>query len=273
MVDTASNGSGGRVKPEDVISTLKDDGDFDRLRRKIIRKLKDNEELRSNIISMVKQSASLSRPGAESMKPHQLSDAIHQEIGDKLMNQVSDSLWNIIKSADGMQSEIKETVQSVYDKLSNPGGKDNGESSSRKDSSPVNKLESRDATGAFAASDTLSDEDLNEPIGFALKRSKKNQMNNVDRPSDTLSDEGLNEPIGFALRRNKKKNQMNNVDRPNRHKRKAIKAKVGESWQLDDLEEPDNLDYDAPPGFSSVLKHKHSGDASDEDPDVPPGFG
>lgn len=159
------------------------------------------------------------------------------------MNQVSDSLWNIIKSADGMQSEIKETVQSVYDKLSNPGGKDNGESSSQKDSSPVNKLESRDATGAFAAIDTLSDDDLNEPIGF-------------------------------ALRRNKKKNQMNNVDRPNRRKRKAIKAKVGDSWQLDDLEEPGNLDYDAPPGFSSVLKHnKHSGDASDEDPDVPPGFG
>ncbi|XP_047967293.1 uncharacterized protein LOC125211511 [Salvia hispanica] len=244
MVDTGSNGSGGRVKPEDVISTLKDDGDFDRLRRKIIRKLKDDEELRSNIISMVKQSASLSCPGVESMKPRQLSDAIHQEIGDKLMNQVSDCLWNIIKSADGVQSEIKETVQSVYDKLSNPGGKDNGESSSRKDSSPVNKLESRDATGAFAASATLSDEDLNEPTGFALRRKKKN-----------------------------KKNQMNNVDRPNRRKRKAIKAKVGDSWQLDDLEEPDNLDYDVPPGFSSVLEHKHSGDASDEDPDVPPGFG
>ncbi|XP_042020344.1 uncharacterized protein LOC121768065 isoform X3 [Salvia splendens] len=221
MIDTGSNGSGGRVKPEVVISTLKDDGDFDRLRRKTIRKLKDDEELRSNIISMVKQSAALSRPGVESMKPRQLSDAIHQEIGDKLMNQISDGLWNIIKSADGMQSEIKETVRSVYDKLSNPGGKDNG---------------------AFAASDTLSDEDLNEPIGFALRRKKK-------------------------------KNQMNNVDRPNRRKRKAIKAKVGDSWQLDELEEPDNLDYDAPPGFSSVLEHKHSGDASYEDPDVPPGFG
>ncbi|KAL1568993.1 hypothetical protein AAHA92_00529 [Salvia divinorum] len=241
MLDTGSNGSGGRVKPEDVISNLKDDGDFDRLRRKIIRKLKDNEELRSNIISMVKQSASLSRPGAESMKPRQLSDAIHQEIGDKLMNQVSDGLWNIIKSAEGMQSEIKETVQSVYNKLSSPEGKDNGEPSSRKDSSPVNKLESCDATGAFAANDTLSDEDFNKPLGFALRRNKKNQMNNVDRP--------------------------------NRRKRKAIKAKVGENWQLEDLEEPDNLDYDAPPGFSSVFKHKHTGDASDEDPDVPPGFG
>ncbi|KAG6382293.1 hypothetical protein SASPL_158038 [Salvia splendens] len=166
MIDTGSNGSGGRVKPEVVISTLKDDGDFDRLRRKTIRKLKDDEELRSNIISMVKQSAALSRPGVESMKPRQLSDAIHQEIGAKLMNQISDGLWNIIKSADGMQSEIKETVRSVYDKLSNPGGKDNGESSSRKDSSPGNKLESRDAAGAFAAKEP-DNLDYDAPPGFS----------------------------------------------------------------------------------------------------------
>lgn len=39
------------------------------------------EELRNGIISMVKQSAALNRPGAENLKPHQLSDAIHQEVG------------------------------------------------------------------------------------------------------------------------------------------------------------------------------------------------
>ncbi|XP_057775667.1 uncharacterized protein LOC130994623 isoform X2 [Salvia miltiorrhiza] len=218
MLNTSFNGSGGRVKAEDVISKLKDDGDFDRLRRKIIRKLK--EELRSNIISMVKQSVSLSRPGAESMKPRQLSDAIHQEIGDKLMNQISDGLWNIIRSADGMQPEIKETVQSVYDKLSNPEGKVN-------------------AVG------TLTDEELNDPPGFGpTERRNKDQMN-----------------------------QTNNIGRPNRRKRKAIEENKGDKSQLEDLAEPDNLDYGAPPGFSSVLKHKHSVDASDEDPDVPPGFG
>lgn len=35
-------GSSGGVRAEDVISKLKDDGDFDRLRVQIIRKLKDN---------------------------------------------------------------------------------------------------------------------------------------------------------------------------------------------------------------------------------------
>lgn len=39
------------------------------------------EELRIGIISTVKQSAALNRPGAENMKLHQLSDAIHQEVG------------------------------------------------------------------------------------------------------------------------------------------------------------------------------------------------
>lgn len=32
----------GNIKVEDVISKLKDDGDFDRLRVKIVRKLKEN---------------------------------------------------------------------------------------------------------------------------------------------------------------------------------------------------------------------------------------
>ncbi|MBA0862767.1 hypothetical protein Goshw_012516, partial [Gossypium schwendimanii] len=69
-----------KIRKEEVIAKLKDDGDFDKLRLKIIRKLKDNEELRNNIISAVTQSAALNRPGAENMKVRQLSDAIHDEV-------------------------------------------------------------------------------------------------------------------------------------------------------------------------------------------------
>lgn len=157
------------------------------------------------------------------------------------MNQISDGLWSVIRSADGMQTEIKETVQSVYDKLSIPVEKGNGDSSSQKDSSLVNKLEIGDATGAFAAGGTHSEEELNEPPGFG--------------PTEKQN----------------KKSQIKNTGRPNRRKRKTIEEKDGDSLQLEDLAEPDNLDHGAPPGFSSMLKH--SGDASDEDPDVPPGFG
>ncbi|KAI3501197.1 hypothetical protein L1887_29059 [Cichorium endivia] len=121
------NGNGGglgglnlTISCDDVISKLKDDGDFDRLRLKIIRKLKENEELRKSIVSIVKQSVALNRPGAENMKPRQLSDAIHQEVGGKVNEQISSGLWEIIRSPDGIKTEITETVKSIYNKLSTP---------------------------------------------------------------------------------------------------------------------------------------------------------
>ncbi|CAI9759421.1 unnamed protein product [Fraxinus pennsylvanica] len=157
-----NNGSvrDGNIKAEDVISKLKDEGDFDRLRVKIVRKLKENEELRNNIISMVKKSVALNHPGAENMKPRQLSDAIHKEIGEKVMSQISDGVWNIIRSGDGMKTEIVETVQSVYNKLSNPGGNNHCETSSH--------------VGLQPAGFVLSDQD----------QSKKND--NVQKPNDKL---------------------------------------------------------------------------------------
>uniref|UniRef100_A0A1J3FB56 BOD1/SHG1 domain-containing protein n=1 Tax=Noccaea caerulescens TaxID=107243 RepID=A0A1J3FB56_NOCCA len=110
-----------KISKEEVVEKLKDDGDFDRLRLKIIRRLKENEELRNNLISVVKESTALKRHGAQNMKTRQLSDAIFQQVGSKMLSQLSDGLWGIIRSEDGMKNEIRETVQSVYDTLSNPG--------------------------------------------------------------------------------------------------------------------------------------------------------
>ncbi|CAN6878458.1 unnamed protein product [Brassica oleracea] len=117
-----------KISKEEVVQKLKDDGDFDSLRVNIIRRLKDNEELRNNMISLVKESAALNRPGVQNMKTRQLSDAIFQEVVSKMLSQLSDGLWGIIRSEDGMKSEIKETVQSVYAILSNPGGLQEGPS-------------------------------------------------------------------------------------------------------------------------------------------------
>ncbi|KAL5074223.1 hypothetical protein RYX36_013207 [Vicia faba] len=89
------------VGKEEVIAKLKDDGDFDKLRLKIIRKLKENEELRQHITSIVKQSEVLNRAGAENMKPRRLCDVIFEEVGEKVMSHLSDSLWQIIRSDDG----------------------------------------------------------------------------------------------------------------------------------------------------------------------------
>lgn len=65
------------------------------------------------------------------MKTRQLSDAIFQEVGSKMLSQLSDGLWGIIRSEDGMKNEIRDTVQSVYTSLSNPGGVQEGPSNTR----------------------------------------------------------------------------------------------------------------------------------------------
>ncbi|KAK9277025.1 hypothetical protein L1049_006564 [Liquidambar formosana] len=164
-------GSNQNFSKDEVIAKLKDDGDFDRLRLKIIRKLKDNEELRNNIISMVNQSAALNRAGAENLKPRQLSDAIHEEVGSKIMNQISDGVWEIIRSDDGMKSEITETVQCVYNKVVNPKGKEEGESSSLVDAIPVQKETDNNGSLTISASEIdgiLSDNEPKEPPGFSL---------------------------------------------------------------------------------------------------------
>lgn len=249
QINGVCGGGQGPVKPEDVISKMKDDGDYDKLRLKIIRKLKENEELRSDIASMVKQSTALNSTGAENMKPRQLSDSIHQEIGDKLMSKISDSLWSIIRSADGMKTEITETVQVVYDKLSNPRGKDNGESSSRRHSQSVqSKHENGDVIGVNETDGPLSDGSQNQPPGSGL----------ID-----------------ARRRSKKKKTVhpNTIRTPPRNIVQSVGGNEGHNIHSKGLPEPDNLDDDAPPGYSVVLNHKTSGEVSDEDPELPPGFG
>ncbi|XP_010458679.1 PREDICTED: uncharacterized protein LOC104739900 [Camelina sativa] len=128
-----------KITKEEVVEKLKDDGDFDRLRLKIIRRLKDNEELRNNMISIVKESTALQRPGAQNMNTRQFSDAIFKEVGSKMLSQLSDGLSGIIRSEDGMKNEIRETVQSVYATLSNPGGGSSSREVEHKISTPVPK--------------------------------------------------------------------------------------------------------------------------------------
>lgn len=235
-----------KISAEDVISKLKDDGDFDRLRLKIIRKIKDNEELRNGIISLVKQSAALNRPGAENLKPHQLSDAIHQEVGERAMRQISDSLWEIIRSHDGMKSEIAETVQSVYNRILNPGGNDEG-GSSLNSLVPVQKqvYNTISQTASFRETEDMSDCEPNEPPGFSLSNHHRN--NHVEQPKE--------EP------------QL-----PIPHDDRTIEEQSKVPDHPEDGIEPENEDG-GPPGFSAVEDCKQPCAGSDDDLDAPPGFG
>ncbi|XP_010546092.1 PREDICTED: uncharacterized protein LOC104818276 [Tarenaya hassleriana] len=172
-----------RITKDEVIEKLKDDGDFDRLRLQIIRRLKDNEELRNNLISVVKQSTALNRPGAQSMRPRQLSDAIFEEVGSQMMSQLSENLWGIIRSEEGgVKNEIRETVQSVYDKLSNPGGIQEEEKAgpSTRVASRHQKQDGYNTRTPIKAEESTPDNDPKEPPGFSLMSSNHHKNGNQE---------------------------------------------------------------------------------------------
>ncbi|KAL1830891.1 hypothetical protein DCAR_0100843 [Daucus carota subsp. sativus] len=233
------------ISKEDVISKIKDDGDFDRLRVKIIRKLKENEELRSSIVSAVKQSAVLNTPGFENLKPRQLSDAIHQEIREKVMSQISDGVWEVIRSGGGMQSEINETVQSVYSRLLNPEGSQGGGPSSNANAMAVETRPNNNNGSIVALPDeingTFSDTEPNEPPGFAphvLHHNSNLEEQIKEEAQDKLPSEDL--------------------------KREAQRS--------DDVFNRDNVNPSTRPAVPMTEEQNQPGDGSDEDPDLPPGF-
>ncbi|KAJ8766171.1 hypothetical protein K2173_021688 [Erythroxylum novogranatense] len=231
-----------KVSKEEVISKLKDDGDFDVLRLKIISKLKAKEELRQNILSIVRQSAALNQEGAEKMKPRQLSDAIFDEVGSDVMTQLSNGVWEIIRSRDGMKDEIAETVKSVYKMMVQPETKDEGKSFSLEH----NHLQIEgDCDGALVSTANAVDNNLldTEPKG----------------------------PPGFSQR-----NSLQNNNREHKEELKSVLPSKGPMQELKGglkTSDSEDVDFGLPPGFAVDFNHMKPCDGSDEDPDVPPGFG
>lgn len=207
------------------------------------------EELRNEIISIVQQSAALNRAGAENMKPRQLSDAIYDDVGNKVMSRISDGLWQIIRSGDGMKSEITETVQSVYNKLANPKGKEEGESTH--DMMPIQKK--AENNGSIAASvseidDKFSDNEPKEPPGFSLLNNHQNNNHEEQHKQE------LQLPMPPEIR--------------------LVEQQEEDTHHSQDVLEPEEVDLHAPPGFSADMEQQNQPcDGSDEDPDLPPGFG
>lgn len=243
-MDLMNNNNNNKISKEDVISKFKDDGDFDRLRVKIIRKLKENEELRNSIVSAVKQSAALNCSGFENMKPRQLSDAIHQEIEEKVMSQISDGIWEVIRSGDGMKSEINKTVHSVYSRLVNPQGSQGGEPSSNADAMAVDSRP--DNNGSIV---TLPDES-----------------------NGTFSDSEPNEPPGFALRVLHQNNNHEEQLREELQDKLPTEEHKGEIQRSEDVFDEDDVNLTTRPAVSNTQEQKQPCDGSDEDPDLPPGF-
>uniref|UniRef100_A0ACD5X1T8 Uncharacterized protein n=1 Tax=Avena sativa TaxID=4498 RepID=A0ACD5X1T8_AVESA len=204
----------------EVVGRLKDDGDFDALRRAIIRKVKDNEVLRNNIIAEVKQSMVLSEDGSEKLKLKELSDAIFQDVGSKIMGQISDEVWSVIQSN---ETDIRGTVEGVFNRIMNPEKQDNaGPSSKRlKRNGKEEQVSPAKASTSVTARLEEDDDDPEEPPGFgtSISHHHSNSAVKLDRP----------------------------LNGENHSQVKPAEDKPVDAGSL--------------------------GDADDEDPDVPPGFG
>jgi len=163
---------------------------------------------------------------------------------DKALSQVSDSLWEIIRSPDGMKSEIRETVQSVYNRLLNPRRNEEGASSLLNSLVPVQKQADNSMQQTFPPHerDNMPDDEPEEPPGFSL--SNHHQNNHVELSKEL---------------------QLPNDRRP-------IEEKGSELCHSKAVLESD---YEGirPPGFPAKNESKLPCDGSDDDPDVPPGFG
>nr|XP_010936260.1 uncharacterized protein LOC105055927 [Elaeis guineensis] len=222
---------GRRPTAEEVIAKLKDDGDFDELRLKIIRKVKENEELRNSIVTEVKQSVVLNEEGSEKLKLRQLSDAIYQELGSKIMGQISDEVWKVIKSN---ESEIRGTVESVCDRIVKPEERKEDCSSPLKQQSRSGKEDHASQITASTCDSNATDNEPQEPPGFPVADRQGRKSNEVEH-KDMLHDQKSNK---------------------------------------DDLHCPQPVDDAVPPGFGPQINGMDQPDGgSDEDPDVPPGFG
>ncbi|KAL4186927.1 hypothetical protein AMTRI_Chr09g16290 [Amborella trichopoda] len=225
------------VSLEELISMLKDDGDFDRLRHKIIQTLKTNESLKNNIASAVRESSVLNSEGSENMKPRQLFDTIYQEIKNQAMDQISHAVWEAMRFPDGMGKEISETVEGVFGKLVEQKTK------LPKDMSvPSNKQEPKISPAII----TSASESVTVPC-------------NYNEPKETL---GFSQPDDLC-------NKLGgNSQEPEPESESEPRGRPNE-MQLIDSEQSES------PGFlrfADQNQQQIDGD-HDMDPDVPPGFG
>ncbi|XP_078177426.1 uncharacterized protein LOC144571902 [Carex rostrata] len=152
---------------EEVIDRIRDDGDFDSLRLSLIRNLKHNDELRKSVVEEVKQSLVLNDDISDKIKIRDLSDALYQELGGKIMGKISDKVWDTIKSS---EQEIQETVESVYYRILNP----------------ENEKKKKKDTSSFAHGNSQNcikqENEPDEPPGFALQTKGNEPLENDVAP-------------------------------------------------------------------------------------------
>ncbi|KAF8010438.1 hypothetical protein BT93_J1156 [Corymbia citriodora subsp. variegata] len=154
------------------------------------------------------------------------------------MGQISESLWEIIRSADDMRSEIEDTKQSMCSKLLNPSGEDMQTPMQKKDYSRSDAVPSSETNAVF-------NNEQKEPQGIFPPSNNQNhgEQHNERVQVPAFHEKGFSEDLW---------NEQNHSDK---------------------VLMPEDVDVGIPPGFSGNVENwKLSNDAED-DPELPPGLG
>jgi hypothetical protein len=148
-----------------------------------------------------------------------------------------------------MKDEIIETVQSVYDKLVNPKVKEEGESSTNGMMLIRKEAENNGSIIASAGEmdSMFSDSEPKEPPGFSLFNGHQNNTHEEQHKQE--------------------------LQPPMSHERGPIEEQKDNTHCSQDVLEPEETDLRVLPGFSADKELKQPFDDTDEDPDLPPGFG
>lgn len=149
-----------------------------------------------------------------------------------------------------MKAEITETVQSVYSKLVNPELNECGESSSRAILLPVQKEHEKNGSLPASTSEVdqrFTDGEPTEPPGFSMHGQCQNNTHIENNPKEG------------------QKNSRSHIGKPR-------EEPMQETYQSREGSEPNRVN-NPQPETSEVVGQKQSDDGSDDDPDVPPGFG
>lgn len=159
------------------------------------------------------------------------------------MGHISEGLWGIIRSPDGMKSEIIDTVQSVYNKLVDPNG-----------------IQTK-----HPMQESISNQQAANGGCFLVSSGE----------NDAVSDSEPKEPPGFSLNHNhgNHDHQSHQEQRPAPHERASAEDLKDNRESQQNVLTLDDAAMGASNGFAVSDESRKISDSSDEDPPLPPGFG
>lgn len=155
------------------------------------------------------------------------------------MGLISDNLWELIRSTDDMKNEIRDTVQSTYNKLTNPSGK------GIEEHSDLDTTSSKIAQGSSSFAVLSGETDV-----ASYEAGKVPQQLKLSLPGGHVHDQ-----------------DQHNVEQQTTRKGSCEDLEA-ERCSTNDVDRGVLL-----PGFSSPAESAKISDGIDDDPDLPPGFG